>query len=299
MTKRAILLSLPAAAAALLMAAPAFAQSNCRPDDLLCLEVEVGPGRGTFRIGGGDPVPAPPPPVVVQPAPEPPVVYVEPQQPVPAPPPPVAQPPVVYVQPAPPPPPQTVYVQQPPVTQRRVVQDRYPYSSLGLQLHADGLFGEDLFMGGGGAGFRIRPMPHIAIDLGAGLYAGQDYNGLDRVEVPVTTDLLFFFNPQHRFQFYALVGVGMSWSHAEGMNVHTNQFVSREYFHLGGQAGLGLEWRISRGFALNVDVRGFIRHRIDESSEPEFTERVDGRWQSTDLSGGLVSRVGMTFYFAD
>lgn len=304
MTHRAFtFLSLSAVAAALLIAAPAAAQSaECQPGDLFCAELHLGPGSGRIRIGPGadaQPLPPPPPPVVVQPQPQPPVVIVEPQpQPYYAPPPPpVQQPPQVYVQPAPPPPPQVMYV--PPVRQRvRRERPSYPYSSLGLNLNLSGIWGENLAMGGGGAAFRIRPIPHVAIDLGAGLYGGNDYNGLERWEVPVTADVLFFFNPQNRFQFYALVGVGASISHAEGQNRFTLLAENRDYFHLGGEVGLGLEWRMGRVFALSLDARGFIRHRVDDSAEPEFTEpSEDGGWQSTDLSGGVTTRVGMTFYF--
>jgi len=161
-----------------------------------------------------------------------------------------------------------------------------------------GTFGDELAMGGGGAAFRLRPNPHFALDIGGNIYAGNDYNGLDRWQAPFEVDALFFFNPQHRFQFYALVGVGASYGEASGFNIHTRQFDAREYFHLGGTAGLGVEWRISRVFALNFDVRGFIQQRVDDNPEPESTElNDDGRWQQTDTSGGFTGRFGMTFYW--
>ncbi len=303
MTNRALtLFSLPAIAAALLIAAPASAQTECQPDDLFCAELRIGPGRAGVRIGGGQPQP-PPPPVVVEPAPQPPVVIVEPQAPIPPPPPvvvqPQPQPPTVIVQPAPPPPPpQQQYVVAP--IQRPVLvrpQNRFPYSSIGLHLHLDGLAGDDLGMGGGGAAIRFRPMPHIGIDIGASFYGGQDWNGLDRVEIPLQADVLFFLNPEHRFQVYALVGVGASFSHAVGYNDRINAFDNRDYAHLGGEVGLGLEWRISRVFAMNLDVRGFIRQRVDENDRAEFVDPSTG--QQTDTSGGVVGRVGMTFYFGE
>lgn len=296
MTKRALtIFSVPALFAGLLAAVPAAAQTQCRPGDLFCAELQIGPGRAGVRIGGGaQEVPPPPPPVVVQP----PTVYVEP-----APPP----PPTVYVQP-PPPPPQTVYVQPPPpppppqmvyvqpaqpMPLQRVHEDRYPHSSTGLHLHVSGLFGEHTAMGGIGGALRLRPIPHLAVDLGAGVYGGVDYNGLDRVEVPVQANLLVFFNPRHRFQFYALAGVGASIGHAEGFNRFAGGFDQRDYLHVGGELGLGVEWRISRVFAMNLDVRGFIRQRVDSNALPEFEEGL----RSTDTSGGVLGRVGMTFYF--
>lgn len=296
MNRALTIFSFPAVFGALLLASPAAAQSTeCQPGDLFCAEVRIGSGRAGVRISGDAPPPPPadPPTVVVQPAPPPP------------PPPPVVvqpapQPPTVIVQPAPPPPPQQVYVQpvQPTIVARAERRDRFPYSSTGLHLHLDGLFGDSLAMGGGGAAFRIRPIPHLAFDLGASLYGGEDYNGLDRIEVPFTADALLFFNPQHRFQFYALLGIGGSFAEASGYNHRLSRSESREYAHLGGQLGLGLEWRISRVFALNADVRGFIRQRVDGSNQPEFQEITrDGRIISTDTSGGVVGRLGMTFYF--
>ncbi len=297
MTNRALtIFSLPALATALLIAAPAAAQTTtgCQPGDLFCAELQIGPGRAGVRIAPGQQQqpPPPPPPVVVETPPQPPTVIVQE-----APPPPPPPPPMVIVQPAPPPPPpQQIYVQ--PMQQQRVVvqrpQRRYPYSSVGLHLHLDGLAGNNLGMGGGGGAVRFRPMPWLGIDIGASVYGGQDYNGLDQVSVPVTADVLFFFNPHNRFQFYGLVGVGTSYSHAQGYNVHTSRSDNRDYAHIGGEVGLGLEWRISRVFALNFDVRGFLRQRVDNNPRPEF---VSSSGQATDTSIGLLGQVGMTFYF--
>lgn len=282
----------------LFSASTASAQTECQPDDLLCAEVRIGPGRAGVRIGGAPaPQPAPPPPVVVQPAPQPPTVVVQPAPP----PPPQPRPPTVVVQQAPPPPPpQQVVVQPAPVSRRVVVRQRrrYPYSSAGIHLSVGGIFGEELGMGGVGAAFRLRPNPHFALDIGGNFYAGNDYNGMDRWQAPLEVDAMFFINPQHRFQFYALVGVGASYGQASGFNIHTRQFDSRDYIHVGGTAGLGVEWRIARWFALNFDVRGFIQQRVDDDPAAEFTELNDeGRWQQTDTSGGFTGRFGATFYW--
>jgi len=300
MMNRAMTLSLSALAGVVLsVASTAMAQpSACQPGDLFCAEAQIGPGYGSIRIGPANPLP-PPPPQVIIPAPQPPVVYVQPQPP----PPPPIQPPVVVYQPAPPPPPpQQFYYQpqyvQPPVYQRVVMPDRYPDSSMGLQLQAGGMFSDRIWMGGAGGGLRIRPNPYVAVDLGLGIYGGQDYNGLDRVEVPMTADFLVFFNPYNRFQFYGLLGVGGSWAHTEGRNSFTLRSGDRDLGYLGGELGLGVEWRINPAFALNFDVRGFLRQRIDASSTPEFSERFsDGTIHSTDTSGGVVGRLGMTFYW--
>ena len=60
---------------------------------------------------------------------------------------------------------------------------------------------------------------------------------------------------------------------------------------------MGLEFRAAKHFALNLDVRAFVRGRIDDQAQahPEFIDPATGRSTNTS-AGGLVSG-GMTFYF--
>ncbi len=275
--------------AALVAPSTVLAQdARCRPGDLLCAEVDVGPLEGHLRIGPADPPPVyvEPPPVVVQ---QPPTVIYEPP----------VQPPTVIVQQQPPP--SVVVVTQPlprepPTVQvqvrreRRVVYDLVPTFDIGLRINASALFA-DHGMGGMNAALRIRPERHVAIDVGTGVWYGNDYQGQERWEMPVQADLLVFFNPEHRFQLYALVGGGMTFGATSGRG-------ARDLMYAGGEAGIGAELRLSRFFALNLDVRGFLRQRVGGSSVPEFQERrSDGLIYSTDTSGGFYGTLGMTFYF--
>lgn len=278
--------------AAALLAPSMRAEAQCRPDDIFCAELRIGPAQ-----------PPPPPPVVVQP---PPVVVQPPPPPVVVQPPP-PQPPVVIVQPAqpPPPPPRVVVVRpaQPPpppvvqvqVERRRVVRyELVPEFDIGVHIALAGLMTENVGMGGFQGAFRLRPIRHLAIDIGAGIFGGESLNyGADsggRWEVPFTANLLFFFNPQHRFQVYALVGAGVSIAGQE------TRLGERELEYVGGEAGLGFEWRIGRHFALNLDARGFLRQHVGDGYE--FVRRgEDGELEGTNLSGGFYGTVGMTFYF--
>jgi hypothetical protein len=272
------------------LAAPslAFAQvdTRCRPDDLLCADVGIGPIEGHLRIGPGDA----PPPVVVE---TPPPVVVQP--------PPVVQPPVVVV--AGPPPPQIVVVQAPPREpqvvavqtrrERRVVYDLVPTFDLGLHLGGGVMFSDRIGMGGLNAAFRIRPESHIAIDIGTGFWYGNDYNGADHWEMPVQADLLVFFNPENMFQVYGVIGGGMSFGHAQGGLTG----IGRDLMYAGGEAGLGAELRLTRFFALNLDVRGFIRQQVGGGG-PEFSQiSAAGLEQTTNTSMGIYGQLGMTFYF--
>lgn len=274
------------------LAAPslAFAQvdTRCRPDDLLCADAQIGPIEGHIRIGPGDA----PPPVVVETPPPPPVVVV----------PPPVQPPVVVVQAPPPPPQQVVVVSAPPpreppvvqvqtVRQRRVVYDLVPTFDMGLHLDGGVMFSDRIGMGGLNAALRIRPESHVAIDVGTGVWYGSDYNGLDHWEMPLQVDLLVYFNPENMFQVYGVIGGGMSFGNASGRGT------SRDLMYAGGEAGLGAELRLSRFFALNLDVRGFLRQRVGDGP-PEFSQISSaGLLQTTDTSGGFYGTLGMTFYF--
>jgi hypothetical protein len=234
------------------------------------------------------PVVVQPPPVIVQPPPPPVVVQ---------PPPPPVQPPVVYVQQPPPP----VIVAQPQpqvvtVQRSRVVYDLVPAFDMGLHLQIGGLFSDRIGMGGGGAAFRIRPMEHLAIDIGMGIYGGQDYQGADRWEMPIVADIIVFFNPGDRLQVYALAGGGMSFGQQGSYTRFDRDFIpSRDLAYAGGEAGLGVEWRIGRHFALNLDVRAFLREQV--GGGVEFTEIQDGVTRSTNTSTGVYGNLGMTFYF--
>ena len=60
----------------------------------------------------------------------------------------------------------------------------------------------------------------------------------------------------------------------------------------------GLELRLNEWFAINGDIRGFIRTRIDDDGRPEFVEvDADGSQRSTNTSGGVTANLGATLYF--
>ncbi|MBT8470276.1 MAG: porin family protein [Deltaproteobacteria bacterium] len=158
---------------------------------------------------------------------------------------------------------------------------------LGLHFDFGGSFGPRVQMGGVGGALRFRPTEHVGIDLGSGYYAGNDYQGFYRREIPLTANVLFFLNPQHKFQFYFVLGPGMSFGRVDTINE------VRSMTHVGGQAGAGVELRLAPAFALNADVRGVIRHRIDNDPRPEFFDGGRG----TNTSGGAVLTFGGTFYF--
>jgi len=185
-------------------------------------------------------------------------------------------------------PPTIVVVKHTPAPQAQVAKpppkrDR----KVGLHFDVGGTFGPQIVMGGFSGALRFRPKEHIGIDLGSGYFAGNDYQGFYRTEIPLTANMLFFVNPQHKLQVYFLLGPGLSFGRVDTFNE------VRRMTHVGGQAGIGIEFRLAPAFALNVDVRGVLRHRIDSDPRPEFFDGTRG----TNTSGGALLTFGGTFYF--
>ncbi len=224
-------------------------------------------------------------------------------------------PPTVQYQPAPAPPPVVVYQPPPPVVivnaPRPDTPPVYYYAprvayprknEWGANLHLQGaLLGggrnHDSGMGGGGLGLRYKPIPHIGVEADLDFAGGHDYNGLRRTETAFTLNGLVFLNPKSHLQVYLLAGFGWSGAHVVDDSAQYVNSSTQNYGYFGGQAGAGLEWRISRHFALNADLRGFIRGRIDDDTHahPEFYDPGTGR--TTNTSGGGLVTGGMTFYF--
>jgi opacity protein-like surface antigen len=195
-------------------------------------------------------------------------------------------PPVVVVRPAEPPPP---YDYAPP---QHAGYRQAPEWALNLHLEGAsiGHGANDASMGGGGLGLRLRPTRYFGIETDLDFLGGTDYQGDHRNETAFTVNGLLFVNPRSRAQLYLLAGFGGSGAHV------TSGSIDQHYGYFGGQIGAGLELRLSRNFALDIDVRGFIRGRTDQlsQSQPEFTS-TDGR--STNTSGGGLLTGGMTIYF--
>jgi hypothetical protein len=184
-------------------------------------------------------------------------------------------------------PPTVVVVKHKPATPPPPPPRKERERKVGLHFDVGGTFGPEISMGGFNGALRFRPKKYIGIDLGSGYFAGNDYQGFYRTEIPLTANVLFFLNPQHKFQFYFLLGAGASFGRVELFNE------VRTMTHVGGQGGFGVELRLAPAFALNADVRGVIRHRVDGDPRPEFFDGVRG----TNTSAGALVTFGGTFYF--
>lgn len=292
--------AVPLVAAAQQPAQPAqpapSANPNCPPGSWFCADTNTPPAAAPNQPVNGQngqplqPLPPPdqaqaapaqpahPPAVQYQPSPPPPVVVYQPP------------PPVMVVRPEAPPP--YVYRPQAPPWWRR--------NEWGLNMHLEGaMIGRgtngNASMGGLGFGLRYKPIPYFGIEGDFDFVGGRDYNDFQRNESAFTLNGLFFLNPRSRAQVYLLAGFGWSGAHVtDDRTTYYDREFSYSYF--GGQAGIGLELRLGKHFALNGDLRGFIRGRTDDQAQyyPEFT---DANGRTTNTSGGGLLTVGMTFYF--
>ncbi len=165
---------------------------------------------------------------------------------------------------------------------------------------------EDADMGGLGVSLRYRPIPHFAFDVGLDFLGGTDWEGRERHETALTLSGMLFFNPRSTVQVYTLGGIGVSgarvtideqtFENDDGSTSTLGEYED-EWSYFGAHIGAGLEFRLSRKVALNLDVIGFIRGRTDEQAErqPEFVDPDTGR--VTNTSGGGLGRAGITIYW--
>jgi outer membrane protein W len=117
---------------------------------------------------------------------------------------------------------------------------------------------------------------------------------------------MVFFNSRGRFQPYLLGGIGFSsasvsndsYETFSASGAATDRFASSRgsgrFGYVGLQAGIGADYRIGAHFALNMDIRGFVRGRTDSNGGYEF---INSKGQATNTSGGGLISLGATYYF--
>lgn len=220
---------------------------------------------------------------------------------------------VVVVTPNGAPPPRVVVVDPgnappPPPPKRPHYRD---YHEWGFNMRLEGVMlgndegrAEQSGMAGLGFSFRYRPIPNFAFDFGLDFLGGKDWNGYSRNESALLVNGIVFFNPHDAVQFYTLGGFGFSGAEVSVPTTETiggyqdTTYKTESYSYFGGQLGLGLEFRLTKRTALNVDLLGFMRSRTDDKAaeNPEFVDPADPT-RTTNTSGGGLLRGGVTIYW--
>jgi hypothetical protein len=153
-------------------------------------------------------------------------------------------------------------------------------------------------LGGLGASFRWRPVPHFALDGGLDLFRGVGFTEENRAEVEGAVSALLYFNPQHRVQIYGLGGFHAAHAELgapvddEWRDAAWSESSGRDYFGIHG--GLGLEFRATRLLGLALDLVGVVRTKVDESSA-EFVDLETGT--TSNVSGGGRLRAAVNFWW--
>jgi hypothetical protein len=158
----------------------------------------------------------------------------------------------------------------------------------------------DAGMGGIGFTLRFRPLPELAIDGSLELGFGTDYNGYDRRETAALFHAVGFLNPRSVAQVYLLGGFGLSGARVSVVDASTAPLYleyEQQYNYFGVDVGLGVEFRVSKLTAMQVDLVGFVRERTgrDRNARREFVNPMTHA--ATDVSGGGLLRVGAMFYW--
>ncbi|MEZ4287056.1 MAG: hypothetical protein R3A47_02685 [Polyangiales bacterium] len=164
---------------------------------------------------------------------------------------------VIIVQPRNAPPPRVI-VQEPAASNtvivepaRRVAPTRtapfIEHRSIGLHGDVGAMFAPDFVMGGFSGALRLRPIPNLAVDVGAGVFSGPDQLDALRLEIPLSLNVLAFVNPYDRVQLYFLAGATASLSRIEYGYYdyyYYDYYDAWTTWYAGGEFGIGLEFPI-------------------------------------------------------
>ena len=211
------------------------------------------------------------------------------------------------------PPPPVIIYQAPPASDP---PPPYVYTPREAPLHRSFALGANLQLplyvrrsgGGGGAMagvgglLRLRPRGGVfALQGEIGSYYGSDYNNDRRSEFAMAGNVMLFVMPKKRTSLYFLGGLGFAAAHVSrndyrgyGSSGRYSQPGSSDFGYFGAQTGIGLEVGLGSRVALDFELRGFLRERIDSSPEPEF---ISSSGQRSNTSAGGLASMGLTFYF--
>ena len=213
------------------------------------------------------------------------------------PPPPV----IIYQAPSSEPPPPYVYTPRDPPLHREWALG----ANLQLPLYVKRNGSDGGAMGGVGGLLRFRPRGGVfAMQGELGSYFGSDYNNDRRSEFAMAGNIMFFVMPKKKTSLYFLGGLGFATAHvSRGRNDYNayestgsgySQPSSSNFAYFGAQTGIGLEVGLGSHFALDFQLRGFMRQRIDSAPEPEF---ISSSGQTTNASAGGLLSAGLSYYF--
>jgi opacity protein-like surface antigen len=142
-------------------------------------------------------------------------------------------------------------------------------------------YGTDLGLVG-----RLRLSDHFRLE---GELSKTDIEDGARIDRRVGGALLYDFNPYGRFAPYILAGAGVGRAELDGMYGANQGY---------GEVGLGLEWRLTRQFALIGDIRaGSRQNRADDDAVQPLISTTPPQATMDEDENYTRGRIGALLYF--
>jgi hypothetical protein len=190
--------------------------------------------------------------------------------------------------------------------QRRPAEDRM--LGLGLRLSGIAVDGDKLnlasvenpTMGGLGLQIRGKLSKNVGLELAADVLYGQT-DEMEQTTVPITLSAMYYLIPRGKFKLYGLVGGGVHLTKLEYARGFRHDLVE-----IAGQAGAGVELKLSDDFGINADLRFIgLYKNIGEEAPIESkcmglsgaTISCNGVYNTDKFNAGAQFMVGANMYF--
>ncbi len=142
-------------------------------------------------------------------------------------------------------------------------------------------YGTDLGLVG-----RLRLSDHFRLE---GELSKTDIEDGARIDRRIGGALLYDFNPYGRLAPYILGGIGVGRAELDGMYGANQGY---------GEVGIGLEWRLTRQFALIGDIRaGSRQNRADDDAVEPLISTTPPPAQMDEDENYTRGRIGALLYF--
>ena len=134
-----------------------------------------------------------------------------------------------------------------------------------------------------------RASRRVAFDLGFEQAFGNESIGFRHYDLGVALpEMLFYFTPDARVQVYTLTGFQMRLAHYEPSDDGATVGVPWMNLYLGTVLGVGAEIPMADKTSVRVELRGFLRRRVDGQHENVELAAANDTVRGVTLGVGLV-----------
>jgi hypothetical protein len=165
------------------------------------------------------------------------------------------------------------------------------HSTYGLDSLSGGMYGVRTSM-------HARLGRRIALGVGLEEGFGTDASGYRRYDLAwKLPDLYVYITPGSKMQLYSVLGLDMRVSHFESSpEKKLSDGLPWGHFYMGGTMGLGVESRMSKTSALRVELRGYVRGRVDGKESRDRIQAMPEFADSTRTDKGAMLSIGVVLF---